>query len=90
MTIILPVTERNRREIMRRVGLLVGGAIPFRHVAVAAGAVAYSMYSIQSDCRGNDLCILPIWTEALENKKQMYGNTSQWVSPSTQTLEMRF
>ena len=24
------------------------------------------MYSIQSDCRGSDPCILPIWTKALE------------------------
>ena len=24
------------------------------------------MYSIQSDCRGSDPCILPFWTEALE------------------------
>ena len=25
------------------------------------------MYSIQSDCRVSDPCILPLWTEALEN-----------------------
>ena len=25
------------------------------------------MYSIQSDCRGSDPCILPFWTEALES-----------------------
>ena len=26
------------------------------------------MYSIQSDCRGSDPCILPIWTKALESQ----------------------
>ena len=39
------------------------------------------MYSIQSDCRGSDPCILPFWTEALENyvlgsyRYRYYSNT---------------
>ena len=38
------------------------------------------MYSIQSDCRGSDPCILPFWTEALENKNVRSGHVSGFIA----------
>ena len=40
------------------------------------------MYSIQSDCRGSDPCILPFWTEALEKTKEENREKSPAVSLS--------
>ena len=37
----------------------------------------YFMYSIRSDCRGSDPCILPFWTEALENRGRDPTRSSQ-------------